>query len=144
MYVKQIQIRKYRHLQDIVIGPLSMPPSTSDLVALAGPNGGGKSSVLELVGHALSNAWSVGWGLSRSFPQSSFEVTLGLTPDELELMRQHTKTAPQYTPAEGIFEQLLRDSAYYRAFNFPDGQYHKNPMLQNWTHNLVTAALRNT
>jgi len=143
MYVKQIQIGKFRHLKDIVLGPFPTPPPASDLVALAGPNGGGKSSILELVGHALSNAWSLGWGISRSFPESSFEVTLGLTPDELRLLRQHTETAPPYAPAEKVLEQLMKEPVYYRAFNFPAGEYNKNPPLQNWTHELVTAALRN-
>jgi recombinational DNA repair ATPase RecF len=59
MFIKQIEIQKYRHLENISLGPFLRPPDASDLVVLAGPNGGGKSSVLELLSLALSSMYSL-------------------------------------------------------------------------------------
>ena len=87
LFIKRIQISKYRHLEDIELLLISRAPSeTSELVVLAGPNGGGKTSVLELISQALSNMWSLTFQLNRTAPTSSFEVTIGLTPSELELI----------------------------------------------------------
>ena len=49
MYVRNIKIGEYRHLNGITLGNFLKPSRSSDLVVLAGPNGGGKSSVLELI-----------------------------------------------------------------------------------------------
>jgi ABC-type siderophore export system fused ATPase/permease subunit len=50
MYVREIHIKSFRHLEEVHLGPFILPPTGSDLVVLAGPNGGGKSSILELLG----------------------------------------------------------------------------------------------
>ena len=93
MYIKEIRIKSFRHLENVHLGPFTEPPNQSELVVLAGPNGGGKSSVLELLGYALSSTWSLGWKLGRSFPDNSFEVAIGLTPDEISLIRQYVETS---------------------------------------------------
>lgn len=82
MYVREIHINKFRHLENIHLGPFTQPPDHSDLIVLAGPNAGGKSSVLELLGYALSNSWTLQWALRRSFPSFSFEVAIAVTPHE--------------------------------------------------------------
>jgi energy-coupling factor transporter ATP-binding protein EcfA2 len=87
MYVRAVQIRRFRHLEDVALGPFRQPPSQSELVALAGPNGGGKSSILELLGHALSNSWSLSYPISRTFPEASSEIELGLSTVECDLAR---------------------------------------------------------
>jgi predicted ATP-binding protein involved in virulence len=79
MYVKEIEIGRYRHLENVSFGPFRVPEKTSSLVVLAGPNGGGKSSVLELVSKALSDSWSLTYQLNRAAPESSFEVTFGVS-----------------------------------------------------------------
>src|SRR3712207_5506686 len=89
MYVQELHIKSFRHLEEIHLGPLASPSNSSDLVVLAGPNGGGKSSVLELLGFALSSTWSLGWSLRRTFPTNAFEVALAITDEERELIRQH-------------------------------------------------------
>ncbi len=125
MYVKGIKIKKYRHLVDVSLGSFLRPTSQSDLIVLAGPNGGGKTSILELVSFALSNAWSLTYKLNRTAPESAFEVTLGLLPSELELIRadQLEHTDPNLGEA---YQYLLQRKEYSRSFNFPDGEYEKN------------------
>lgn len=84
MYIHEIRIAKFRHLENVVIGPLKFNSKSSETFVLAGPNGGGKSSILELIGYALSNSYSLGWSLNRTFAEFSFEVAIGLTPTEIK------------------------------------------------------------
>ena len=60
----------------------------SDLIVFAGPNGSGKSSVLELIGYGLSNSYSLSWQLTRTFTGFSFEIAIGLNPDEKNIIVQ--------------------------------------------------------
>jgi hypothetical protein len=134
MYVKRIDIKKYRHIVDVSLGSFLRPTRQSDLIVLAGPNGGGKTSILELVSFALSNAWSLTYKLNRTAPESAFEVTLGLLPSELELIRaDHLKQAD--TSFEEAYQYLLQRKEYSRSFNFPAGEYEKDPPLHNQMHN---------
>jgi AAA15 family ATPase/GTPase len=55
MFISKIIIKKFRHLENEVLGPFNCNGRASDLIAFAGPNGSGKSSVLELIGYSLSN-----------------------------------------------------------------------------------------
>ena len=92
MYIKEIRVKSFRHLENVNLGPFTEPPNQSELVVLAGPNAGGKSSVLELLGYALSQSWSLGWRLHRSFPTSSFEIAIGVTSYERNLVQEYLKT----------------------------------------------------
>lgn len=136
VYVKKIQIGSYRHLQDIELGTFMPPSESSELVVLAGPNGSGKSSILELISIGLSTTWSLTYGLNRTSPQSSFEITFGLLPSEVQLIE---KTDGADTD---VVAYLQRNQHYYRAFNFETGEYQKNTSLQNKIHSAVIAVLR--
>ena len=142
MYIRQIHINKFRHLENVNLGPFRQPPDNSDLIALAGPNGGGKSSVLELIGFALSSAWSLGWALGRSFPSNSFEVAIAVTHDELTLIQEYSESA-RSGYADDVMKFIAENGIYYRAFNYQGGEYDKNTGLYNQIHNIVTTALRN-
>lgn len=142
MYVREIHIKSFRHLEDVHLGPFNQPPDTSDLVVLAGPNGGGKSSILELLGFALSNSWSLSWVLRRSFPSYSFEVALGLTPYERELVQRYLKSSTSRY-ADDVLNFLDEGGVYFRSYNYTEGEYHKRPTLYNQIHSLVTDVLRN-
>jgi len=91
MYIREISIGKFRHMEDIKIGPHILNPKTSDLTVIAGPNGSGKSSILELIGYALSNSYSLSWSLSRTFINFSFEIAIGLTKSEKQIIIQSLK-----------------------------------------------------
>jgi hypothetical protein len=137
MYVREIVVKKFRQIEGIRIGPFTMPAKSSDLVALAGPNGGGKSSVLELLGFALSNVWSLGYEQRRSFPENSFEVTLALTPDE----RMEVKKFLHRNPYDDVSAYFEEESIYYRSFNYPEGKYHQNRYTFDRVHSVVSQAL---
>lgn len=180
MYINKIIIKKFRHLEDEELGPFRFNNKTSDLIAFAGPNGSGKSSVLELIGYSLSNSYSLNWQLSRTFSGFSFEVGIGLSPDEKKIVIDSLKK--DLEPAEkqleeaisqidgkteltheqkeiqkqqfteqhkrplknqyDIIEYLTHNSVYYRAFDYNDGEYGKNPTLQNQLHSYATRELK--
>lgn len=142
MYIREIYIKSFRHLHDIHLGPFSQPPEHSDLVVLAGPNGGGKSSILELLGYALSNAWTLNWALRRSFPTNAFEVAVTVTPTERELVREYLRLS-KISYADDVLRYFEENGTYYRAYNYVEGMYQKNSALYNRIHDLVTNALRN-
>jgi len=142
MYVREIYIKSFRHLEEVHIGPFVLPPNGSDLVVLAGPNGGGKSSILELLGFALSSAWSLGWQLRRSFPSNAFEVALAVTPEERGLIRQYI-AASQNSLSPELSTYFDENSIYYRSYNYAEGKYQEKAGLYDQIHNLVSQALRN-
>jgi len=108
VYIDKIKIKKFRHIENVEIGPFNFNNKTSDLIVLAGPNGGGKSSVLELIGYALSNSYSLGWSLSRTFNGFSFEVGIGLSIEEKKLVVDSLKNElePHEKQLEDSYKQI--------------------------------------
>lgn len=142
MYIEEININKFRHLEDMHLGPFPKPPDQSELIVLAGPNGGGKSSILELLSYALSNSFGMSWQIYRSFPpNNSFEVEIAITPEELQLIYEYIGTSSGY--AKDMLKYLEDNLAYYRSFNYLGGKYQEKSGFHNQIHDLVTNALRN-
>ncbi len=105
MYINEIIIEKFRHLENEKLGPFHFNNKISELTVFAGPNGSGKSSVLELIGYALSSSYSLGWSLSRTFNGFSFETAIGLSPDEQTIIIDSLKNeleAVENSIKEGI------------------------------------------
>lgn len=140
MYVRDISIRRFRHLHEIELGPFGPPGNGSDLVVLAGPNGGGKSSIFDLLAQALSSAWSLGYSLVRNMPESSFEVALAISDEELGLIDSILAKRSDFAP-EAV-EYLRSERTVYRAFNYAGGRYDQNQGLQNQAYHILTSALR--
>lgn len=86
MYINNIKIKKFRHLENEELGPFNILNRNSELVAFAGPNGSGKSSVLELISYGLSSSYSLGWSLARTFTEFSFEIGIGLNLEEKSII----------------------------------------------------------
>ena len=139
MYIKRIDINKYRHLENVKLGPFSSPSVSSEMVVLAGPNGGGKSSILELISSALSNAWSLTWQMNRSQPTSSFEVQLGLLPQEIKLISDYQ---PVNEAEEEGLDVLMSKKYYCRGFNYPEGEHANNSKVQNAMHQIIQKVLK--
>ena len=100
MYINKIIIKKFRHLENENLGPFNFNNKNSDLIVFAGPNGSGKSSVLELIGYGLSNSYSLSWQLSRTFTGFSFEIAIGLNPDEKNIIIQSLNKELEYVEKE--------------------------------------------
>jgi len=180
MFISKIKIKKFRHLENEELGPFTFNSKTSDLIVFAGPNGSGKTSVLELLGYSLSNSYSLSWSLSRTFSGFSFEVGIGLNPEEKKIVinslkreiepgernleksiheieskdnitpeikeqqkkqirEQHTR---QFRHQYDAVEYFKTNNVYYRAFEYNDGEYSKNPTLHNQLHNYASRELK--
>lgn len=142
MYVKEIEIGRYRHLKNVSFGPFRAPEAQSSLVVLAGTNGSGKSSVLELVSKALSDSWSLTYQLNRAAPESSFEVTFGVSPQEVELVSASTEGQALNADQQAAIDYLKAHGSYRRSFGFEAGEYAKSPAIHNYLHSRVTNAVR--
>lgn len=116
--------------------------AASSALVLAGPNGGGKSSLLEIISYAIASSYSYSYGGARSFGDHSFEVDMGLTAEEAGLIDDwltQSGQRPNY-PVEEL-QQLARERRYTRYFNSAplDGE---TQARHDRTHNIVLNALR--
>ena len=137
LYVHSLNIARFRHLRDIELGPFTAPLKQSEVIAIAGPNGGGKSSILELVGYALSARWGYAWSLARTFGDFSFEVGFGLTAEELRLL-----DSAENGLSESLTRRLLDDRVIYVGYNYPNGRYAQDEHVYNELFNSVSRVLR--
>ncbi|MBN8663740.1 MAG: AAA family ATPase [Chitinophagales bacterium] len=180
MYINKVIIKKFRHLENEELGPFNFNSKASDLIVFAGPNGSGKSSVLELIGYGLSSSYSLSWQLTRTFTGFSFEIAIGLNPEEKNIIIKslntelenvekeindgyisidyRTETTPETKQSQkqelkervrrphkhkyDILEYFKSNSIYYRAFEYNEGDYAKNPTLHNQIHSYVTRELK--
>lgn len=128
MYIHSIKIKKFRHIENVEIGPLNFNNRTSDLLVLAGPNGSGKSSVLELIGYALSNSYSLGWALSRTFNGFSFEVSIGLSSEEKQIVIDSLKK--ELEPHEKKLQESLEQIDLKTGIDEPTKEIQKNQIIE--------------
>ena len=86
MYIEELRIGSFRHLRDLSFGPFRRPINPSELIILAGPNGGGKSSVLELLSKALTATYGWQYWNSRGSASETYALKIGLDDDEIEAL----------------------------------------------------------
>ena len=141
MFIKAIRVGRFRHLADIEL-TVAGQREASSAVVLAGRNGGGKSSLLEIISYAVASSDAYGWGSARTFGEHAFEVDIGLTPDEAALIDTwltQSGQRPGY-PVEEI-QQFSRERWYTRYFGMaPNGSAEQQ--RHDRAHNLVLVALR--
>lgn len=142
MYVDSIKIGKFRHIENVTLGPIAAPLSDSATVALAGPNGGGKSSILELISYGMASAWSLSWGLNRNFPDHSFEIVFGLNDVDCSIIKKWlTETEPAQDDIAAA-TQLMEERRILRGFNFVGGEFEKDSAGHNRLFRIATIALK--
>jgi recombinational DNA repair ATPase RecF len=90
MYVKEIFISEFRNLKNVKLGPFTQKDDKSELVVLAGPNGSGKTSIMELLGSTLSSILGTNLQFKRnmSFIQR-YKVLIGIHASELLRMQKY-------------------------------------------------------
>ena len=143
MFIREAIIHEFRNLKGVHLGPFAPPTAKSDIVVLAGANGGGKSSILEVTNYALSNAFGYSYANRRSMPtRFHFEVCLGLTSDEIRLIRQYLETDKQYAYQRETLEQLVEKRQYVRHFYQNVQTDHPVYQLYDNCHSMVSHILR--
>lgn len=141
MHIRAIRIERFRHLRDIEITAPAQKGAASGIV-LAGPNGGGKSSILEVLSFAISSSFAYNYVQTRQMNDYSFEVDLGLTASEADILNEWIRQRPSvgYLPAEEL-HQLVNDRWYTRFFS-PSDAGSADRSRHDRAHNLVQSVLR--
>ena len=144
MFVEQLKIRSFRHLRDIQLGSFREPINPSELIVLAGPNGGGKSSALELLSYGLTSRYSWQFYEARSMADHSYAIKIGLSENEIqELIRSEEELRlGGAAPRPDISSFLANNRGYWIEINYevvqqPDME--ANALI----HNLVSRSYSN-
>src|SRR5260370_24349657 len=87
MYIERLLVKSFRQIRDAEFGPFREPGMLGELIILAGPNGGGKTSLLELLSYGLALRYSGGYWHSRNLSDHSFAIKAGVTGQELDYLR---------------------------------------------------------
>ena len=135
MYVDQMLIGKFRHLKDLELGPFREPAELSELIVLAGTNGGGKSSILELLSFGLTSRYSWQYYQSRQITEHSFAIRIGLTPGELDLLREDAD--------DTLYESVRTQRGYWLQVNMPEAIPTEEQGTNERVHGLVSRRFTN-
>lgn len=114
MFVAELHVGSFRHLKDAKFGPFRQPVSPSELIVLAGPNGGGKSTVLEILSLALTRRFGWQFWQPRSVNTDDFALKIGLSNievDELIAADRAKRSDPKV--AAPFAEYLKRNMGYW-------------------------------
>lgn len=135
MYVDQMLIGKFRHLKDLELGPFREPAELSELIVLAGTNGGGKSSILELLSFGLTSRYSWQYYQSRQITEHSFAIRIGLTSGELDLLREDAD--------DTLYESVRTQRGYWLQVNMPEAIPTEEQGTNERVHGLVSRRFTN-
>jgi AAA15 family ATPase/GTPase len=138
MFIQEVTIHEFRNLKSVHLGPFGAPTKKSDIVVLAGANGGGKSSVLEVLSFAYSSAFGFGYGNRRPMPDTyRFDVSIGLSAEELLLIRKYLDENKEYRYQQAGLEQLLEKRFYVRSFRQNVSGPQQAMPVYDWCHGMV-------
>jgi predicted ATP-dependent endonuclease of OLD family len=136
MYIERMLVRTFRHIRDAQFGPFREPSDFAELIVLAGPNGGGKSSVLELLSFGLTHRYSWQYYRSRSITDHSFAIKIGLCDSEIQALSEDTDH-PR------LIEYAQRERGYWMQVNMPDIIPQDSQDVNERVHGLVSRRFQN-
>jgi hypothetical protein len=143
MFIREVVVHEFRNLTDVRLGPFATPTTKSDIIVLAGANGGGKSSILELVSFGYSSSFGFSYNSRRPMPKTfRFEVSIGLSNEELQLIDSFVQENRQDAQMHEALNQLLQERFYVRTFVKNTSDPSKPRLVYNYCHTLVTNVLR--
>jgi predicted ATPase len=131
MFIEQLRVDRFRHLRDVEFGPFRAPTKIGELIVLAGQNGGGKSSILELLALGLATRYSYQYYQARQMGAHSFAIKIGLTDGELVELESDANN-----PAVVGFARENR--GYWIQVNLPQALGGRDASLNEQVHALVS------
>lgn len=136
MYITQLRIANFRRLRNVEIGPFRAPVGLGELIVLAGANGSGKSSVLELLSFGIANRYSWQYYQSRKITEHSFAVRIGLTESEISQLGERREDDDAVAFARNT-------RGYWMEVNMPDAFPAAERALNERVHGLVSRRFQN-
>jgi predicted ATPase len=132
LFIEHLRVDRFRHLRTLEFGPFRAPSKIGELIVLAGQNGGGKSSILELLALGLATRYSYQYYQARQMADYSFAIKIGLTDAELT----EIETDATADPAVAGFARQNR--GYWTQVNLPEALGGRDPNLNERVHGLVS------
>jgi len=83
MFIESMNVDYFRHVRQATFGPFREASDASELIVLAGRNGRGKSSILELLSFGLTTRYSWQYQQSRRIFEHRVGIKIGLSPEEI-------------------------------------------------------------
>ena len=105
-------VQRFRHLNDVEIGPFRQPAEIGELIVLAGPNGSGKSSLLELLSLGIATRYNYQYYRARQITDHAFGIKIALSDSELAEIESQS-------PDEAVLEYARRNRGYWVHVNLP-------------------------
>ena len=136
MYIEEMRVERFRHLRGLELGPFRSPAKPGEIIVLAGPNGGGKSSVLELLTLGLANRYSYQYYQARQMAEYAFAIKIGLTDTELDELETDT-------PPPEVIEFVRNNRGYWVQVNMPSVLEGSSQTLNERVHGLVSMRFQN-
>lgn len=136
MYIEEMRVERFRHLRNLRLGPFRSPAKSGEIIILAGPNGGGKSSVLELLTLGLANRYSYQYYQARQMTEYTFAIKIGLTDAELDELDTDN-------PQPDAIAFARDNRGYWVQVNMPSVLDGSNQTLNERVHGLVSSRFQN-
>jgi len=131
MFIEHLRVDRFRHLRTVEFGPFRAPTKIGELIVLAGQNGGGKSSILELLASGLATRYSYQYYQARQMADYSFAIKIGLTEAELAELESDAND-----PAVAGF--VRENRGYWTQVNLPQALGGRDTNLNERVHALVS------
>jgi predicted ATPase len=131
MFIEQLRVDRFRHLREIEFGTFRAPTKIGELIVLAGQNGGGKSSILELLALGLATRYSYQYHQARKMGTHSFAIKIGLTESELIELESDAKDSR-------IIQFARENRGYWTQVNLPEALGGRDANLNEQVHALVS------
>src|SRR4030065_2127548 len=87
-------VKRFRHLRDVELRPVRQPAAIGELIVLAGPNGGGKSSLLELLSLGIATRYNYQYYQARQISNHAFGIKIALADSELAELEDQSPDEP--------------------------------------------------
>lgn len=136
MFIERMLVERFRHIRDVDVGPFRQPAEIGELIVLAGPNGGGKSSLLELLSLGIATRYNYHYYQARQIADHAFGVKLGLADSELAELEARTQD-------QEVLDYARKNRGYWVHANLPTLFQPNEQRINDRVHGVVSQEFAN-